>query len=334
MAERLALVSKPDAERAIASLRERGVYDPDRSVREHGADTVGIPVTREVDAPAVLAVVEDADPVPRTRGLADRLRECGHDPAALSPPASWAVVGSVVLADFDGCAAPEAVGEALLDLHGEAETVLDRGGVAGPHREPDVSVVAGTGETATVHVEHGTVYGLDLAEVMFSPGNKAERRRTGEVVDPDERVLDMFAGVGYFALPAARAGADVLAVERNPAAFRHLVANARRNGVADRVRPVLADCRDTAARRDLAVDRVFMGHFDAPAYLDAALGALAPGGVVHLHATGPADDPFAVAVEHLGDAAADRGGVRIRDRRVVKSTGPGVVHVVVEAERR
>jgi tRNA wybutosine-synthesizing protein 2 len=330
-ADRLALVPKPDAERAIALLRERGVYDDTRGVREHGPDAVGIPVTTDVDADLVSAVVPDEDPRPRTRGLADLLRERGLSDADIErAPSSWAVVGEVVLADFAGCDSAEAVGEALLDLHGEADTVLDRGGIDGPHREPEVAVVAGAGDTETVHVEHGTAYALDLSTVMFSPGNEAERARTGAAVEPGERVLDMFAGVGYFALPMARAGASVLAVERNPSAFRYLVENARRNDVADRVRPVLGDCRDAVARRDLSVDRVLMGHYDATDYLDAALDALAPGGVLHLHDTTPADDPFARPVERLRAAAADRDRVAtVTDRRVVKSHAPGVEHVVV-----
>ncbi|MFB6119753.1 MAG: class I SAM-dependent methyltransferase family protein [Halobacteriaceae archaeon] len=331
MSDRLALCRKPDAERVIELARRRGVYDDGRRVREHDAETVAVPVTASLDGVPVLDTVPDADPERRRRGLSDLLRARGLSAAEIErAPASWAVVGALVLADFGDCERRATVGEALLELHGEAHTVLDRCGIAGEHREPDVRVVAGRGDTETVHVEHGTAYALDLADVMFSPGNEAERVRTGRAVASGETVLDMFAGVGYFTLPVARAGASVLAVERNPAAFRHLVENTRRNGVADRVRPVLADCRDVVARRDVAADRVLMGHYDAESYVDAALSALAPGGTVHLHATTPAADPFARPVARLRATAGDRA-VTVRDRRVVKSYSPGVDHVVVEA---
>ena len=331
MSDRVALCHKPDAERVIAAARERGVYDADRRVREHDAETVAVPVTAAVDAAPVIDVISDADPAPRRRGLDDRLRARGLSAAEIErAPSSWAAIGDVILADFGDCERRNEVGAALLDLHGGAHTVLDRQGITGEHREPDVGVVVGRGETATVHVEHGTEYALDLRDVMFSPGNAAERVRTGEAVASDETVLDMFAGIGYFALPAARAGATVLAVERNPASFRFLVENARRNGVADSVLPILSDCRDVLARRDVAADRVLMGHYDAESYVGPALDALAPGGVVHLHATTPADDPFARPATALRDAAAERGrSVSVTDRRVVKSYSPGVEHVVV-----
>jgi tRNA wybutosine-synthesizing protein 2 len=333
MTERLALCRKPDAERVIAAARARDAYDADRRVRTHGPETVAVPVTAPVEADPVLAVVPDDAPQRRRRGLADRLRARGFDSAAVErAPSSWAVIGDVVVADFGDCERAAAVGAALLDLHGGAHTVLDRGGIRGAHREPDVTVVAGRGETETVHVEAGTAYALDLAELMFSPGNQAERVRTGDAVDPGETVLDMFAGIGYFTLPAARAGASVLAVERNQTAFRYLVENARRNDVADRVRPVLGDCRDVLARRTLAVDRVLLGHFEALAFLGPALDALADGGVVHLHVTAPAADPTSDALGRLRAAADARDrSVTVRHRRVVKSYAPGVVHAVLVA---
>jgi tRNA wybutosine-synthesizing protein 2 len=49
----------------------------------------------------------------------------------------------------------------VLELHGNADTVLARKGIYGEHRIPDVDVLAGSGETETVHVEAGTKYILD-----------------------------------------------------------------------------------------------------------------------------------------------------------------------------
>jgi release factor glutamine methyltransferase len=50
-----------------------------------------------------------------------------------------------------------------------------------------------------------------------------------------ERLLDMGTGSGVNAILAASKGADVLAVDINPHALRAAVANAERNGFADRV---------------------------------------------------------------------------------------------------
>jgi tRNA wybutosine-synthesizing protein 2 len=342
-----ALVRKPESEATIAALQEEGVYDATRKVREHGGEFVELPVTGPPSETDVRDVVEQVDPERRLPDLDSRLRERGWtDEEIERAPGSWAVLGSVVLVTFGDSPRREEVGEALLSLHGEADTVLARGGVSGDHREPSVSVVTGAGDTETVHTEHGTRYALDFSEVMFSPGNKAERARMGEVVEPDERVFDMFAGIGYFTLPMARAGAEVTAAERNPAAFRFLVENAMLNDVSDRISAFHADCRDVEV--DPRADRVVMGYYDASEprsadgressdgayeYLDPALAALKPGGVVHVHEATPEDLLWERPVSRLRDAATDAGrDVEVLDRRKVKSHSEGVWHVVVDAE--
>lgn len=339
------VVEKPRAQQAIDGLTQEGVYDADRSVRAYGEGGVSIPVTaipETVDFHEVVRQVGD----PRLRTLADHLREHGwSDDEIDRAPSSWAVIGSVVLVAIDDAPRPEEVGDALLELHGEADTVLQRHGIAGEHREPDVSVLAGEGDTETIHTEHGTRYAMDLAEVMFSPGNKEERALMGRVVEQSETterasgeaassegetVLDMFAGIGYFTLPMARAGAEVIAVERNPAAFQYLLENARLNDVTDRVQPYRADCRDVV--EGVSADRVVMGYYDAYEYLDSALDALEPGGIVHLHEATPEDLVFERPIERLEAAASDRGrSIEVLDTRRVKSYSEGVDHVVVDA---
>jgi tRNA wybutosine-synthesizing protein 2 len=166
----------------------------------------------------------------------------------------------------------------------------------------------------------------------------------GEEAGEDERVLDMFAGIGYFALPMARAGASVTAVERNPDAFRYLAENAQLNAVGDRVSCVLGDCRDV----DAPADRVVMGYYDAlgggpvntatadsqddPGYLDAALDNLVRGGVLPVHSAVPEPELWARPERALREGCERAGrAVEIEDRRRVKSHSEGVWHVVLDA---
>ncbi|MFC7201087.1 class I SAM-dependent methyltransferase [Halospeciosus flavus] len=326
------VVPKPDAEAAIDALETEGVYDASRKVVEHDADTVALPVSSRPETVDVRDTIHQTDPETRAPSLDDFLRERGwSDDEVERAPSSWAVVGDVLLVDPGDAPRPEEVGEALLDLHGEADTVLERHGIAGEHREPDVRVLAGTGDTETVHVEHGTSYALDLSRVMFSPGNKAERARMGEVVDAGEAVLDMFAGIGYFALPMARGGARVTAVEKNPTSVGYLRENARLNDVADRLDARLGDCREVAPTVD--VDRVMMGYYDATerAYLDAALAAVRSGGVLHVHTACPETLLWDRPESRLADAAdAAEREIEVQARRVVKSHSEGVQHVVLD----
>jgi tRNA wybutosine-synthesizing protein 2 len=327
------LVAKPATDAAMTSLRAEGVYDADRSLREWDDDNVAIPVTAAPADTDHRGMVRDLQ-TPRRRTLEDLLCERGWSDADIErAPGSWAVIGDVVLVDVDDAPRPGEVGEALLDLHGGADTVLAREGIEGLHREPSGRVIAGDGDTETVHREHGTAYAMDLAEVMFSPGNKAERVRMGETTGPGERVLDAFAGIGYFALPMARAGASVTAIEHNPTALRFLLENARLNEVTDNIQPYRGDCREVAPT--LAAepfDRLVMGYYDAHEYLDALLPALSAGGVVHLHEATP--EPLAPErpIERIEAAAADLGrAVEVCHTRRVKTHSEGVDHVVVDA---
>jgi Predicted methyltransferase len=282
-----AVVERSRAEAATGALRAEGVYDDARSVFECGPERVAIPVTRPPAATDVLRVVVDETQTGSTT-LSDLLRERGWSETELGrAPSSWAVVGSVVLVRVADCPRPTEVGEALLALVGGADTVLARHGIAGPHREPDVEVLAGEGDTETVHREGGIEYALDLSEIVFLPANETERAHIGETVQAGERVFDPFAGIGGFTLPMARAGATVTAVEHTPAVFAYLVENVVRNGVADSVETYRADCAEVVAgfAPGREFDRVVAGRPDAHEHLADTLAVLAPGGTAHVHAT-------------------------------------------------
>lgn len=357
-----AVVEKPRSEAAIESLRAEGVYDDSRRVREDGPEKVALPVTKPPTETRVLEVVRQLEPEPRNPDLEDRLAVRGWSESDLEGvPGSWAVIGSVVLVTIpDDCRDERELGEALLEIHGEADSVLaDEGiandGEAGTYREPKTRHVAGERETETIHTEHGTRYGLDPSKVMFSPGNQAERARMGERVERGERVFDMFAGIGYFTLPMARAGAHVTATERNPTAFRYLLENAMLNGVETRVDAYMSDCRDLAS--EVEADRVVMGYYGSAAddgdddgrsqndrdghgtrtdeshlFLSDALEALDLGGVVHYHEATPRSRLWERPLERL-EAASEEAGreFEVLEKRRVKSHSAGVDHVVVDA---
>lgn len=335
-----AVVDKPRTQSVLAGLQAEGIHDDTRHIEEYDDGTVAIPVTAPPRDTVVREVVQLVGE-PRLRTLSDHLRERGwSDDEIERAPGSWAVIGSVVLVDVGDSPRPGEVGDALLAMHAHADTVLARNGITGEHREPAVEVIAGAGDTRTVHREHGTAYALDLAEVMFSPGNQSERARMGDVVTDGERVLDMFAGIGYFTLPMARNGARVTAVERNPVAFQYLVENVLHNEVQTHVETYRADCRDVVSSgleaaedgRSFAFDRVVMGYYEAHEYLDSALAALTSGGSVHMHEATPERRAPERPVSRLEEAAQARGRtVEVEATRTVKGYSEGVVHVVVDA---
>jgi tRNA wybutosine-synthesizing protein 2 len=213
------------------------------------------------------------------------------------------------------------------------ETVLRHAGrTEGEERRPRVEVIAG-GPTETEVRENGVRYRLDAGAIMFAAGNRTERARAGRLVQPGETVVDLFAGIGYFTLPAALLGGArcVLAVERNPLAHRFLGENARLNGVADRVRPILGDNRSVELPPSTA-HRVFLGYLpSAVPWVPRAVELARADGTLHVH--------LVVESRDGPDGARDRvrrsvrtAGARVGsiEARPVKPYGPGRVHCVVD----
>jgi tRNA wybutosine-synthesizing protein 2 len=164
----------------------------------------------------------------------------------------------------------------------------------------------------------GMVFWLDPARVMFSKGNRGEKVRMMGLIRKEERVADMFAGIGYFTIPAARSGARVHAMEINPVAFRYLCRNIRENRVDSLVTAGCGDCRDLLSGY---YNRVIMGHFESPALLGSALSHTLPGGIIHLHLT---------ASGHPEIPGTYRRQLELAGCRRIKKVAPHTWHYVLD----
>jgi len=230
---------------------------------------------------------------------------------------------------FDTARAIAAAYGRALGVH----AVARRRGIHGPWRQPDVETLWGDG-LETLHVEDGIRYKLDLGAVMFSSGNLAERMRMGRAVRPGETVVDLFAGIGYFALPMAVRGhaAKVVACEVNPSAFRYLEENLRMNR-AWAVEPRLGDCRQTAPPR--IADRIVMGYLDGETYLDVAMRTANDECTIHYHESTPIEEvpegPWSRVESAANDAGIEASLLAVNR---VKSYAPRIAHVVLDIELR
>lgn len=269
----------------------------------------------------------------------ERLRTRFGETAARALPPGYQRLGSVLLLRLPESLRPAFpfIGEAFREVLG-VEAVLRRSGpVAGEFRAPGVETIAG-GPTETIVVEHGVRYRFDAARILFARGNRTERHRIGRLVRPGETVVDLFAGIGYFALPALVTGraAQVHAVEKNPVAYRYLLENLRLNRVDGRARPWLGDNRDVVLPKGQA-DRVVLGYLpDARPWVDRALRLLRhEGGALHVHRVVEVRAGEAGAIRGVR-AAIDRAGGSLEEigAREVKPYGPGRTHWVVDARAR
>lgn len=172
-------------------------------------------------------------------------------------------------------------------------------------RTPRTEVLYGTaGEVH--HRESGYTFILDPQKVMFSMGNRNEKARIAGLIQDGpghERVADMFAGIGYFTIPMAGAGASVHAMEINPTAFAYLERNITANRLRGNASAALGDCRELLSG---TYHRIVMGHFDAVSMLPEALAHAETGTVIHVHSVGPAEEQILNAVEGAGFSATIR----------------------------
>jgi tRNA (guanine37-N1)-methyltransferase len=232
-----------------------------------------------------------------------------------------------------------AVGEAILRAHKRLSTVLAKSGaVGGEFRVREFEPIAGVARTNTVHREYGYVFHVDLAKAYFSPRLSYEHNRVASLVREGETVLDMFTGVGPFAIHIARKRqkVHVYAVDKNPEAVRLLKKNMIVNRVETKITPILGDAGQVVAERLRgSLDRVIMNLPEkAIEHVDAACEAIKPfGGTLHYYEFTSEAEPIRAVQERLESALKQsrRKLDEILSSKIVRGTAPHTWQVVVDA---
>ena len=232
------------------------------------------------------------------------------------------------------------IGEALLEAHKQTSTVLAKSGaVGGVYRIRNFEVIAGPNKTATVHREYGCMYHVDVAKAYFSPRLSSEHNRIASQVKAGETVVDLFAGVGPFAIPIAKNQKDVrvYAVDVNPDAIDLLKRNIAVNRAEKQVVPVLGNARQVVKNQLLdKVDRVIMNLPEtAYEFVDVACEALKEdGGIIHYYEFMKVSDPLETVKVRLTEAVnkCNRTVTKILLAKPVREVAPYTWQVVVDAE--
>lgn len=240
----------------------------------------------------------------------------------------WKKIGDILILDNKFTVQSDTQLKELSDKH-NVKTIMKVDHIYGTKREPVIKLLYGN-DTETINKENGCLFKLDLKKVMWSKGNNNERIRIAKLVEDNETVIDMFAGIGYFSIPIGvySNAKQIYSIEINPNSFHYLKENIKLNKISN-ITPLLGDCINITP--DYKADRIIMGYVKTTHhYLKVAIDSLNKGGVIHYHETVPEKLMDIRPINRIKELAGDRQ-VEFLKLNKVKKYSPGVFHVVCDA---
>ncbi|KAI4172844.1 MAG: hypothetical protein LQ348_006679, partial [Seirophora lacunosa] len=124
------------------------------------------------------------------------------------------------------------IASVLMDKNPTIRTVINKTDDVGEENEFRTfryEVLAGPDDMHVEVKEQDCVFRFDYSKVYWNTRLSTEHHRLVSKFQPGEAVCDVMAGVGPFAVPAAKKGVWVWANDLNPDSYSSLVENARRN---------------------------------------------------------------------------------------------------------
>lgn len=137
------------------------------------------------------------------------------------------------------------IAEILREKTVGVRTIVNKSqGIDNTYRNFQLELLAGEADYKVEVKENGITFEFDFSSVYWNPRLSCEHERIVALLQPGDVLYDCFAGVGPFAIPAAKKGCRVLANDLNPESYTWLLQNIRRNKVTDRVTAFNKDASD------------------------------------------------------------------------------------------
>jgi tRNA (guanine37-N1)-methyltransferase len=346
-------VPKTEGEIALRAVDKLGLTDKTLQIQKIEDDAICIPLIRQPDDSELTSLrrqmpglCSGTSVFLEKRRQEKTLVEALIDELPLhlmaSLPRALDVVGDIAILEIP----PEletykaVLGEAIMKTHRGVRVVLAKAGaVTGTYRLRNFEFIAGERRTATLYKEFGCTYHVDVAKAYFSPRLGHEHERVALLVGSGETVVDLFAGVGPFAVLIAKSCGDakVYAIDINADAVELLKKNARLNRVENRVFPIIGDARQVVSNGLTGIaDRVIMNLPEtANAFIDVACRAIKQsGGVAHFYCfirspqtVKDMERQFSEAVQNSG-----RKVTEFLHAKPVRETAPHEYQIVLDAQ--
>jgi tRNA (guanine37-N1)-methyltransferase len=343
-------VGRRFGERLRTLLLEQHLLDsgfPITSENEHLLFPLATPpTTQQLDTlrrrTTAFALVErNLQPLPRKpRDLESALQGRIPSERLAELPNSLDIVGNIAVVELADDLEPyvQEIGQAIARVNPKLIAVYAKAGsVTGVYRTRPLRLLVGEPRTQTIHVEYGVRLVVDLAETYFSPRLGTEHDRVAKLVRPGEVVVDMFTGVGPFALLAAkRQAVTVYALDVNAHAIGCLEQSLKLNRLKGQIVPLLGDSRrivlDELRRR---ADRIIMNlPHDAFTYLDVAAAAVkTTGATIHFYGVTSEDLPLERLEAQVTAELAKHGiGIKRLESRRVRDIAPHEAQVALDLQ--
>ncbi|KAG2149671.1 Met-10+ like-protein-domain-containing protein [Suillus cothurnatus] len=137
------------------------------------------------------------------------------------------------------------IGQIVLDKNPMITTVVNKlDSIDTKYRFFKMELLAGEPNYVVEHHESNCRFTFDFTRVYWNSRLHTEHDRLVQLFQPTDVIADVFAGVGPFAIPAAKKGCAVFANDLNPESARYLSQNIVDNKVASLVRASCEDGRD------------------------------------------------------------------------------------------
>ncbi|NWR32145.1 TRM5 methyltransferase, partial [Tachuris rubrigastra] len=137
------------------------------------------------------------------------------------------------------------IGQVIIDKNPGITCAVNKTSIIdSTYRNFEMEVLAGEKNLVTKVKENNTVYELDFSKVYWNPRLSTEHGRIVELLKPGDVLFDVFAGIGPFAIPAAKKKCRVFANDLNPESYNWLLHNCRLNKVDTKVKVFNMDGRE------------------------------------------------------------------------------------------
>ncbi|QMU55512.1 MAG: class I SAM-dependent methyltransferase family protein [Nitrosopumilus sp.] len=229
------------------------------------------------------------------------------------------------------------IGEALLDQVKIARSVFYQASdVEGDFRTRNLEIIAGKDNTETEYKEFGCRFTVDVKNAFFSPRLSTERKRIANLIQNDEIMTNMFAGIGMFSIMAAkRKKCTVYSLDINPTASKLCETNIELNKLAGKVISINGDATEIINEQLMnKSDRTLMLLPErSDEFLESAINTTKNGGIIHYYSHIHADEKSEagkLSEEHFLKVSPVK--LEILFSKIVRAVGPRYYQTVVDAK--